>query len=63
MIKIERNGKENIDSMLKRFKNKCHKVKLVKELNERKEHIKKSIKNREIKNKAIYIEKKYNQDK
>ena len=57
IIKIEE--KDTIEKALKRLKRKFDKTKVVKELRERKYFIKKSVKKREQKKKAIYIEQKF----
>ena len=57
MIIIKQKNGENIERMLKRFKKKLDNVKTSKELKDRKEYIKPSVKKRKIKQKAIYIEK------
>lgn len=62
MIIIKQKNGENIDRMLKRFKNKLDNVKTLKELKDRKEYIKPSVKKRKIKQKAIYLEKIKNND-
>lgn len=57
---IIKNGKnDNIERMLKKFKQKVDKTGMIRELRERQQFTKKSVKNRKVKNKAIYIEKKY----
>ena len=50
--------KGNIESALKQFKGKVIKTKLVSQLQERKTYKKKSDVNRQIKKKAIYVQKK-----
>jgi small subunit ribosomal protein S21 len=57
IIKVEE--KETIEKSLKRYKRKFEKVKIVRELRDRKHFKKKSIKNREKLNKAIYIQQKF----
>jgi len=57
IIKIEE--KDTIEKALKRLKRKFDKTKVVKELRERKYFTKKSVKKREQKKKAIYIEQKF----
>ncbi len=57
IIKIE--GKETLEKALKKYKRKFEKTKVLRELRERKNFTKKSVKNREKKNKAIYIQGKY----
>lgn len=50
--------KNNIESALKQFKGKVIKTKLVNQLQERKTYKKKSDVKRQIKKKAIYVQKK-----
>ena len=57
IIKIEE--KETIEKALKKLKRKFDKTKVVKELRERKYFTKKSVKKREQKKKAIYIQQKF----
>ena len=57
IIKIEE--KDTIEKALKRLKRKFDKTEVVKELRERKYFTKKSVKKREQKKKAIYIEQKF----
>jgi small subunit ribosomal protein S21 len=47
---------ENIDRALKRFKRKFQQTKTMKQLRERKQYIKPSIKNRQQKIKAKYVQ-------
>ena len=56
MIIIPVKEGENIDKALKKFKRKFEKTGVVKELRERQKFTKPSIKNREMKLKAIYIQ-------
>ena len=56
MIIIPVKEGENIDKALKKFKRKFEKTGVVKELRERQNYTKPSIKNREMKLKAIYIQ-------
>lgn len=58
IIKVE-GGKDTLEKALKRYKKKFEKTKILRELRERKNFTKKSVKKREQKNKAIYIQKKY----
>jgi len=51
---------KNIEAALKNYKYKVYKTKQIQNLNENKEYIKDSVKNREKKKKAIYINKKKN---
>lgn len=59
MLIVEVNGKQTIDRALKTLKRKWDKNKTMKELRERKEFKKKSVKKRSEKTRAVYIEKKY----
>ncbi|MEE4255822.1 MAG: 30S ribosomal protein S21 [Bacteroidales bacterium] len=56
MIIIPVKEGENIDKALKKFKRKFEKTGVVKELRERQKFTKPSIKKREMKLKAIYIQ-------
>ena len=56
MIIIPVKEGENIDKALKKFKRKFEKTGVVKELRERQKYTKPSIKNREMRLKAIYIQ-------
>ncbi|MEN8225794.1 MAG: 30S ribosomal protein S21 [Bacteroidota bacterium] len=56
MIIIPVKEGENIDKALKKFKRKFEKTGVVKELRDRQKFTKPSIKNREMKLKAIYIQ-------
>jgi small subunit ribosomal protein S21 len=56
MIIIPVKEGENIDKALKKFKRKFEKTGVVKELRERQKYTKPSIKKREMKLKAIYIQ-------
>lgn len=58
MLIVEVGKKETIDRALKRLKSKYNSSKLGKELRERKEYKKKSVKRREEKQKAIYVRQK-----
>lgn len=58
MLIVEIGKKETIDRALKRLKSKFNSSKVGKELRERKEYKKKSVKRREEKQKAIYVKKK-----
>ena len=60
MIKIEV-GK-SIEQALKKYKEKYAKIKISKELNERKEYKKPSIERRKVKGKAIYNNRKIKED-
>ena len=56
IIKVKKG--ENIDIALKRYKFKFRKTKVTEELRERMEYKKPSVKRREIKQKAVYKNKK-----
>lgn len=56
MIIIPVKEGENIDKALKKYKRKFEKTGVVKELRERQKYTKPSVKNREQKLKAIYIQ-------
>jgi small subunit ribosomal protein S21 len=56
MIIIPVKEGENIDKALKKFKRKFEKTGVVKELRERQKYTKPSVKKRETKLKAIYIQ-------
>jgi small subunit ribosomal protein S21 len=56
MIIIPVKEGENIDKALKKFKRKFEKTGVVKELRDRQKFTKPSIRNREMKLKAIYIQ-------
>lgn len=51
---------KNIEAALKNYKYKVYKTKQIQNLNENKEYTKDSVKKREEKKKAIYINKKRN---
>ena len=57
IIKVEKNV--TLEKALKIYKSKVIKTRQSKELNERKEFQKKSVKNRNIISKAKYVQKKY----
>jgi small subunit ribosomal protein S21 len=59
MLIVEVNGKQTIDRALKTLKRKWDKNKTMKELRERKEFKKKSVKKRDELKRASYIERKY----
>ncbi len=60
MIKIKvKEGKGGIEKALKEYKSKVIKTRQMTELQDRKEHTKKSIKRREKIKKAIYVQKKF----
>ncbi|KAA3631874.1 MAG: 30S ribosomal protein S21 [Bacteroidetes bacterium] len=58
MLKIERKEGETIDRMLKRYKRKHRDTKIRKQLSDRKQYTKPSVKRRKEILKAAYIEKK-----
>lgn len=62
MLKIERKEGETIERMLKRYKRKHRDTKIRKQLSERKEFTKPSVKRRKEILKAAYIEKKRQND-
>jgi small subunit ribosomal protein S21 len=60
MLKIKvKEGKGGIERALKEYKNKVIKTRQMTELQDRKEHTKKSVKRREQIKKAIYVQKKF----
>ena len=59
MLIIKREKNENIERMLKRYKKKVDKTKLLKILRDKKQFIKPSEEKRKEKQKAIYIKKMY----
>jgi small subunit ribosomal protein S21 len=56
MLIIKQEKGENIERMLKRFKKKFEKTKVLKELRNRQAFTKPSVKNREMRKKAIYVQ-------
>lgn len=56
MLIIKVKEGEKIDRVLKRYKNKFNKTKIMQELRDRKNFKKKSVKRREELNKAVYIQ-------
>jgi small subunit ribosomal protein S21 len=56
MLIIKVKEGEKIERALKRYKNKHRKTKVINEVRDRKNFKKKSVKRREEKNKAIYIQ-------
>jgi len=56
MIIIPVKEGENIDRALKKFKRKFEKTGVIKEIRERQKYTKPSVKNREQKLKAIYVQ-------
>lgn len=59
MLLVQVNSKQPIDKALKALKRKWDKTKAMKELRERKEFTKKSVKRRSEVGRAKYIQKKY----
>ena len=57
MIVIPVKEGENIERALKKFKRKFEKTGVIKELRERQAYTKPSVKKRQVKKKAIYIQK------
>jgi small subunit ribosomal protein S21 len=57
MIIIENSGKDSIDKMLKKYKQKLKRTKQIRNIREGKEYTKPSVKKRVQKLKAIYIQK------
>ena len=63
MIQIDIEGKMSIDAALKKYKYKYAKLRIIKELNERKTFKKKSVVRRDVLIKAKYIRQKRDQEK
>jgi small subunit ribosomal protein S21 len=59
MLIIEVNEKQPIEKALKKYKRKFDKIKILRELRNRKEFTKKSVNKREKLKKAIYLQKKF----
>ena len=59
MLVVEVNGKQTLEKALKVLKKKWDKTKAMKELRERKEFTKRSVKRRAEVTRAAYIQKKY----
>ena len=59
MIIVKVEGKINVEKALKILKSKFNRIKTMKELRDRKEFKKKSVKKREELKKAIYIQHKF----
>jgi small subunit ribosomal protein S21 len=57
MLIIKLKEGENIEKALKRFKRKVNETKLIPRLRGREQFVKPSVKNREMKKKAVYIQK------
>ncbi|HCE53674.1 MAG: 30S ribosomal protein S21 [Lutibacter sp.] len=62
MLIIQVKEGENIDRALKRYKQKTRRTKLINNLRDQKQFIKKSVKNRKQKGKAIYVQNLRNQE-
>lgn len=62
MLIVEVNSKQPIEKALKVLKRKWDKTKVIKELRDRKQFIKKSVKRRDEVTRAAYINKKYRTD-
>jgi ribosomal protein S21 len=63
MLKVKvRDGKGGIEKALKEYKSKVIKTRQMRELQDRKEFKKKSVKRREQRKKAIYVHKKYRKE-
>ena len=60
IVKVDKNS--NIEKALKTYKSKIIKTRQSSKLNERKEFIKKSVKKRNVLNKAKYVQKMYKSD-
>jgi small subunit ribosomal protein S21 len=56
MLIIKQEKGENLERMLKRFKKKFEKTKVLRELRARQAYIKPSVRDRDMKKKAIYIQ-------
>jgi len=57
MLIVKMKEGENIEKALKRFKRKVNETKLIPNLREREQFVKPSVKKREMKKKAVYIQK------
>lgn len=62
MLIIKVQDGENIDRALKRYKQKTKRTKLINNLRDQKQFIKKSVKNRKKIGKAIYVQNLRNQE-
>lgn len=56
IVKVNTNNERGLDVALKVFKNKVNKTKLIQHLRKRQEFVKPSVKRREQRLKAIYIQ-------
>lgn len=61
IVKVKE-GKGGIERALKEYKSKVIKTRQMRELQDRKEFTKKSVRKRESKKKAIYVHKKYRKE-
>ncbi len=61
IVKVKE-GKGGIERALKEYKSKVIKTRQMRELQDRKEFVKKSVRERESKKKAIYVSKKYRKE-
>lgn len=59
MIRIIVKEGENIEKVLRRFRKRCNETKLIKQLRDRKEYLKPSIRRRKQKLAAIYKNKRH----
>ena len=59
MLIIKNEKGENIERMLKRYKRKVDRTKMIRHLRENQQFIKPSVKKRQQKMKAIYVEQKF----
>jgi len=63
MLIIKNERGENIERMLKRYKRKFDRTKVLRQLRDNQQFTKPSVRKRKIKQKAIYVEQKFgNQD-
>lgn len=60
MIIVDLSKEKNIESALRTYKNKVQKMGVIQELRNRREYTKPSVKKRDEKLKAIYVDKKRN---
>lgn len=60
MIIVPVKNSSSLEQALKQYKLKVYKTKQLEKLRERQEFVKKSVKRRSKKNKAIYLQKKFN---
>lgn len=57
MLIVKMKEGENIERALKRFKKKINDTKMIPQLREREQYVKPSVKKREVKKKAVYVQK------